>query len=97
MRGRSMLPTLQDGDLILVRRISLRAAAGLAPGTVICVEHPHFGFMIKRLREHVDNGTVLLDSDGQTGADHADLGPVRLQAVTYRLWFRLPGRRRYAV
>ncbi|MEM7765483.1 MAG: S24/S26 family peptidase [Pseudomonadota bacterium] len=97
VRGRSMLPTLQDGDLILVRRISTRAAAGLAPGTIVCVRHPHFGFMIKRLRAHAEDGTILLDSDGQTGADHTDLGPVAVTAVTHRFWFRLSGRRRHDV
>ncbi|MEL7298680.1 MAG: S24/S26 family peptidase [Pseudomonadota bacterium] len=89
--GRSMLPTLEDGDFFLAWRV--RDPAKLAPGTIVRLDHPHFGPMVKRLAGFCGPETARLASDGQTGADHADLGDVSVHAITHRLLLRIPKRR----
>lgn len=91
VRGRSMLPTLKEGDLILARRLTAGSVSRLKPGQLACLEHPHFGFMVKRLVA-IDATSATFDSDGQSGSEAASLGPVPLSAITHRVMFRI-GRR----
>ncbi|MEN7342101.1 MAG: S24/S26 family peptidase [Pseudomonadota bacterium] len=89
--GRSMLPTLEDGDFFLA--LAVRNPLSLKPGTVVRLIHPHFGPMVKRLSGYDQHHHILLSSDGQTGADSADLGTIPAQAITHRMLFRIPRRR----
>ena len=86
VRGRSMLPTLGDGDFVIGRRIGERTVRRLAARAIVCVRHPHFGPIIKRVAT-VDGDTVRLDSDGETGSESANLGDVPVSCVTH--WARL--------
>ncbi|MEM9172551.1 MAG: S24 family peptidase [Pseudomonadota bacterium] len=62
--GRSMLPTLRDGDLVIAWR-----STRLRAGRIICIDTTHEGWLIKRLRcRHP--ARFYLDSDGQTGSEN---------------------------
>ena len=63
IRGASMEPTLQDGDILLMRKRPPR------PGEIVVVDHPRFGVIVKRLTER---GT--LTGDGEDSTDETRLG-----------------------
>ncbi|MEM8546649.1 MAG: S24/S26 family peptidase [Pseudomonadota bacterium] len=77
VRGRSMLPTLHDGDWVVGQR---SAAQTLRPGAIVCVQHRHAGWLIKRLGDQRD-GHWRLDSDGQLGSE--SLGRVPSADIHY--------------
>ena len=83
VRGRSMLPTLGDGDFVIARRLRAGAISRLKAGSMVCVEHPQLGALIKRIRS-IDNGVVTLSSDGQTGSESEALGPLNTSCITHR-------------
>ncbi|MEO0575881.1 MAG: S24/S26 family peptidase [Pseudomonadota bacterium] len=79
VRGRSMLPTLHDGDYVIGRRYRV-GRSRLNSGQVVCVDHPDLGWLIKRVGKLSDAGVQLL-SDGQTGNEH--LGYIQHDDVRY--------------
>lgn len=79
VRGRSMLPTLHDGDYVIGRRFHA-GRSHLTSGQVVCVDHPHLGWLIKRTGVLTDGGVELL-SDGQTGNEH--LGFIQQADIRY--------------
>ena len=83
VRGRSMLPTLGDGDFVLGRRIAPNAVRRLDTDAIVCVDHPHYGPLIKRI-DHVDGDVVHLSSDGVTGTDGRALGQLTVAHITHR-------------
>jgi hypothetical protein len=85
VRGQSMVPTLEDGDFVIGRRLAGARVASLRPAAVVCLQHPELGPLIKRVVQ-VDRGAgrVTLTSDGTTGSDASALGPVPLAAITHR-------------
>ncbi|MEL7022380.1 MAG: S24/S26 family peptidase [Pseudomonadota bacterium] len=85
VRGRSMLPTLADGDYVLARRLTPRRRATLSSDAIVCVDHQDHGRMIKRTAR-VTGGRCELTSDGQLGADSSSLGQVSLDRVTHVAW-----------
>lgn len=91
VRGRSMLPTLGDGDFVIARRLRGGAVRRLASGAIVCVNHPHLGTLIKRIRS-IDSDAVTLSSDGQTGSEPEALGPVNTTCITHRARFAIGAR-----
>lgn len=91
VRGRSMLPTLADGDFVIGRRISAGAVQKLTSDHVVCVQHPGLGALIKRIKT-IGPDAVSLSSDGQTGSESEHLGPVSPQHVTHRARFIISAR-----
>jgi hypothetical protein len=91
VRGRSMLPTLRPGDLLLARR-----ASRARPGQVVVVTwRDHRPVSVKRLlRADVGGWWVERDNPAE-GVDSWSAGPVPhdglLAVVVLRLWPR-PGR-----
>ena len=63
IRGESMEPTLQSGDIVLLRRREAK------PNDVLLVEHPDYGRIIKRL-----GGDGFLIGDGAASTSRAALG-----------------------
>lgn len=89
VRGRSMLPTLRDGDRLLVRYDARPRAGRLA-----VVRLPDRPLAVKRLDVEQDGGWWVASDNPAEGTDSWTLGsPVEevLGVVSWRLWPR-PGR-----
>jgi hypothetical protein len=89
VRGRSMLPTLRDGDRLLVRW----RPAGAAPGRLVVVTLPGGrGTSVKRLWRRDAEGWWVERDNPAEGADSWLLGAVPdgdlLGVVLARLWPR---------
>ena len=69
VRGPSMVPTLRDGDYLLIRR------GGVRPGDVVVAEIPHrTGLMVKRAVERRDDGWWLLSDNTFVTSDSREFG-----------------------
>ena len=89
VRGDSMLPTLREGDCLLVLR-----AARVRPGAVVVARlHARPGLLVvKRALERAAGEGWLLASDNAT-APGAVGGPGQVDAVVLLRWWPLPPRR----
>lgn len=92
LRGRSMSPTLRDGDRLLARY-----GATPAPGDLVLLRFPDGEVSVKRV-ELVEPGGIMVTRDNpQEGRDSWTLGGVAiphhdvLGSIRIRLWPR-PGR-----
>jgi nickel-type superoxide dismutase maturation protease len=89
VRGPSMVPTLRDGDRVLVRVPARRTAVG----RVVLVELPDRPLSVKRLVAVEPGGLVRVEGDNEFGStDSRTLGPLSRDAVKglvlVRLWPR---------
>jgi nickel-type superoxide dismutase maturation protease len=81
--GRSMEPTLADGDQVLVD-----LASGPAVGDLVVAAHPDGSgrSVVKRVQELLGGGAVVLASDNPAeGTDSRRWGPVRPSSVQGRV------------
>lgn len=87
VRGRSMQPTLRDGDYALARL----AGHGRTPrsGDIVCLRRPNEIQMIKRLGLRRDDGSFQLSGDGGSSAPAVDLGSVKLSHIQARVVMRI--------
>jgi signal peptidase I len=90
VRGPSMVPTLRDGDRVIVRMSTSRA---LRAGRVVLVELPDRPLSVKRLVAVEFDGSVRVEGDNKFGStDSRTLGPQPADAVRgvvlARLWPR---------
>lgn len=74
VRGASMAPTLQDGDIVL-----LRQGKQALTGSIIVTNHPRLGKIIKRV-----NQSGHLEGDGPDSTCAEDLGAVEKTNVIGR-------------
>lgn len=84
VRGRSMEPTVFDGDLAFGR-----GPSRLRAGQVVLVELPGVGLSIKRLLEPNVHGQFPLRGDGPLSAPTIDMPPVSksdVRAVLHFVW-----------
>jgi phage repressor protein C with HTH and peptisase S24 domain len=89
VRGPSMVPTLRDGDRVLVRV----GAAAPSVGRVVLVELPDRPLSVKRLVGIEPEGRVRVEGDNKfASSDSRVLGPLPAGAirgtVVARLWPR---------
>lgn len=73
MRGRSMLPTLQEGDAVLIR-----PRARLREGDLVVADDPEAPgrTLVKRLGAREPGGFVVLSDNRAEGRDSRTFGPV---------------------
>ncbi len=94
VRGRSMAPTLADGDYVLVRRPGRRGALTVRTGDVVCVRRPGLPMMIKRLGARDGaSGRFALSGDGIGSMPSVDLGTVAGDEVLGRAVLVISARR----
>lgn len=90
VRGRSMEPTLRDGDRLLVRAVTGGAADGAAPGRLVVVRLPGGRpLAVKRLLRSGPDGWWVERDNPREGVDSWQVGAVagddRLAVVLARL------------
>ena len=90
VRGRSMEPTLIEGDLALGRGPSLSRSP--APGNVVLVRLPNVGLAIKRIHR-CDIQGLHLRGDGPLSTPTVDLPILQPDDVVAVLRWRLRGAR----
>ena len=92
IRGLSMAPTLQDGDIVIALDSRFQLFGPVA-GDVVIVDHPHLGLIVKRLQEvSVQSRTCRLVGDSGLSTNAQILGDVPLRHVLARALIRLPGK-----
>jgi nickel-type superoxide dismutase maturation protease len=85
VRGRSMEPTLHDGDRLLVRY-----RGRVRPGSLVVVRLPVRPIAVKRAGRRVDGGWWVERDNPDDGVDSWTVGPVAdddvLGVVVIRVW-----------
>jgi nickel-type superoxide dismutase maturation protease len=99
VRGPSMVPTLRDGDRVLIWLSSPRRTPKV--GRVVVVELPDRPLSIKRISAVSANGSIEVTGDNPYGStDSRELGVMPSGAIRgvglFRIW-RRPGRLRSEV
>ena len=84
--GHSMVPTLRDGDWVLVDPTAYRLRPP-SPGEMVVAESPD-GPLLKRVSELVGTASVLLAGDAPSAGQHSHDVVVAVSAVSGRPWFR---------
>ena len=93
VKGVSMAPTLDDGDIILGVPQRLRLFRPRA-GEIVLVNHPRLGLLVKRISSNLPDGRVTLAGDNILSTGTLDLGPVEEGHVLARAILRIPRRGR---
>lgn len=85
VKGRSMLPTLRDGDRLLVRY-----GASPVPGRLVIVRLPGGVIAVKRATAHGPDGWWVERDNPLEGVDSWSVGAIAeadvLAVVLFRLW-----------
>lgn len=90
IRGRSMSPAVEDGDLVLLRTLDAAGAGALAIGDVACFRHPDLGLVIKRIAaKDGDSRHFRLASENILGSESDALGELPASALVGRAIWRL--------
>ncbi|TDP48291.1 S24/S26 family peptidase [Zavarzinia compransoris] len=84
VRGSSMAPTLEDGDLLVVL-----TRGRPRPGDVVVARHRDLGLIVKRIIRIGASGSLALAGDNLLSVDSAGIGRIRPDAVLGRALFRL--------
>ncbi|MCB4398495.1 nickel-type superoxide dismutase maturation protease [Synechococcus sp. MU1625] len=92
IEGRSMQPTLEPGDRVLVRRLNSNSTLRL--GSVLVTWHPQRTNLrlIKRLNRLDSTGLWLLGDNPAESTDSRQLGPVATSLLIGEVVGRLPSR-----
>jgi nickel-type superoxide dismutase maturation protease len=82
VEGPSMLPTLFDGDRLLVAR-----TRRVRPGDVVALRLPGDSrrVLVKRVERRVPDGVLVLGDNPAASTDSRDFGPVPVGAVLGRV------------
>jgi signal peptidase I len=92
VRGRSMEPTLFEGDRLLVRY-----GARVRPGALVVVRLPARPIAVKRADHRVGGGWWVVRDNPADGVDSSTVGPIAaddvVAVVVARLWPLVRGRR----
>jgi nickel-type superoxide dismutase maturation protease len=79
--GRSLYPTYQDGDFVLVSKIPIFFRR-LRQGDVVVLRHPSYGTLIKRVdRLKPDRDEIYLAGTQEDSLDSRQFGPVRQKRI----------------
>lgn len=91
VRGRSMAPSLDDGDHVLLKRYGRFRRP--RPGDVACIRRKDEPMLIKRLGARGADGRFALSGDGAASAPAIDLGFAAEHEIVGRAVLHLSGNR----
>lgn len=91
VRGRSMVPMLNDGNHVLLKRYGRFRRP--RPDDVVCIRRGDGPMLIKRLGAYDEAGRFRLSGDGAAFAPAVDLGFTYEQEIVGRAVLRVPGSR----
>jgi phage repressor protein C with HTH and peptisase S24 domain len=90
VRGRSMLPTLAEGDRLLVRYLPTPMRRPLRSGRLVVCRPPDRPLAVKRLGRPVDGRWWVRSDNAGEGTDSATFGPLPdrsvVAVVCCRVW-----------
>jgi len=80
VKGKSMFPTLKDGELILTRKYLFDRPR---PSDIIVLKHPLQPEMkiVKRVESMLDNGDLIVKGDNKESTDSEVFGPIKRESV----------------
>ncbi len=87
VEGRSMAPTLEDGDYVIVRDYGPGRRRPRV-GDIALLDHPRLGRLLKRLADESD-GHFSLIGDGVATTPSIDLGSVPPERLLARVVWRV--------
>lgn len=82
--GHSMAPVLKDGDYGLYRRLSHKSV--LTSGTVVLVDHPHLGLIVKVLGPEIADDAYALYGYSTLSSSIDSLGTVSRKSIHGQLF-----------
>jgi signal peptidase I len=91
VEDRSMQPTLEPGDYVVVNRWAFRFRPP-ARGDVVVLEDPEVPsrFLVKRVSETTATGAIRLAGDNEPASrDSRAFGPVAMNRIIGKVWLRL--------
>ena len=88
VRGHSMAPDLKDGDFAVFRRLA--GNAPLRPGSIVLVDHPGLGLIVKTLGPVDDDGRFSLSGKSSLSSAPEAMGTVARDAIMGRVVGRVP-------
>jgi len=92
VRGPSMLPTLSEGDRLLVRYVPTPAVRSLDPGRLVVCLPPDRPIAVKRLGRRGDDAWWVASDNADEGTDSRVFGPLPdrsvIAVVLGRVWPR---------
>ena len=93
VRGQSLIPTVQEGDYVLLLRTSFPGLS-IKAGDVIVFDQPRYGRLIKNVRQVLDPGQSFEVRGSQiSSTDSRNFGPVpREQVLGKVIWHIKPKR-----
>jgi nickel-type superoxide dismutase maturation protease len=81
VRGESLYPEFRPGDYVLILRFSFPSVK-IKVGDIIAFDQPHYGLLIKRVREVLDSGRSFDVRGSQIAStDSRNFGPVPRDCV----------------
>lgn len=85
VRGPSMLPTLIEGDRLLVSR-----TRQLRSGDLVAFADPEVPerILIKRVASILDGSLIVRGDNERISRDSSDFGPISAEGVVGRAWYR---------
>lgn len=86
VQGHSMWPWAGPGDYLLIVACHTRH---LRTGTVVVIEHPAIGVIVKRIERVTDEGHIALRGEATSSSASEALGLVHRDRIIGRVWHRV--------
>ncbi len=87
IRGRSLQPELQDGDVVL--SFTIRRLWRLGPGALVLFRQPPYGLLVKKVDHLLPDGRLFVVGTAATSVDSYEFGPIspaQVEGVVIRVF-----------
>tara|TARA_Y100001936_G_scaffold198820_1_gene199999 strand:- start:34212 stop:34502 length:291 start_codon:yes stop_codon:yes gene_type:complete len=80
-----MVPTLQHGDYVIAKRND----EAVSMGTVVVIQHPNFGNIVKRVISQESENLFRVQGDNPDSTTSETIGPIDQQAINGEVRWRI--------